>query len=325
MLARFPQQFGAELPLGQLFEASTIAGLATCLQRLDDAGDPLRGVLPLRAEGSDAPLFCIHPVVGLGWSYANLLRHLPSEVPVYALQSPGLRDGDTLPSIEAIAADYLAQIRRIQPSGPYRLLGWSLGGLIAHAMAVQLRSQREQVTLLAMLDAYPFVTEGGGTADEAAQALAALHFLGIEPPPQGAPTSMAALAELLCHSYDVFALPLVQQLLKNDHGLIERISALTQHHLNLARRYQPPQLDASVLFLQATQRGHAGLDGLLHYHPQAWRPFVSGRIELHAIDAAHQSMLDPQPAAQIGRLLHRHLAPASTTAPKNVPQAIAHA
>lgn len=326
MLARFPQQFGTELPLGQLFEASTIAGLATCLQRVDDAGDPLCAILPLRAEGSDAPLFCIHPVVGLGWSYANLLRHLPAEVPVYALQSPGLRGGDAPPSIEAIAAEYLAQIRRIQPSGPYRLLGWSLGGLIAHAMAAQLRAHGEQVTLLAMLDAYPFVTEGNGAVDEAAQALAALHFLGIEPPPQGPPASMAALAELLCHSYDVFALPLVQQLLKNDHGLIERISALTQHHLNLARRYQPPQLDAGLLFLQATQRNHAGLEGLLHYHAQAWRPFVGGRIEMHAIDAAHQSMLDPQPAAQIGRLLHRHLSPASAATPtENVPQAVAHA
>jgi enterobactin synthetase component F len=326
MLARFPQQFGAELPLGQLFEASTIAGLAACLQRLEDASDPLRGILPLRTEGRDAPLFCIHPVIGLGWSYANLLRHVPAEVPVYALQSPGLRSGDAPASIEAIAADYLAQIRRIQPNGPYRLLGWSLGGLIAHAMAVQLRAQGERIQLLAMLDAYPFVTEHAGTPDEAAQALAALHFLGIEQPPQGPPTSMAALADLLCHSYDVFALPLVQQLLKKDHGLIERISALTQHHLNLARRYRPPQLDAGMLFLQAAQRSNTSLDDLLHYHEQAWRPFVSGRIELHAIDTAHQSMLDPLPAAQIGRLLHRHLSPEPASAAlENAPQAIAHA
>jgi enterobactin synthetase component F len=326
MLARFPQQFGVELPLGKLFEASTIAGLAACLQRLDHATDPLGTILPLRAEGRDAPLFCIHPIVGLGWSFANLLRHLPAEVPVYALQSPGLRSSGAPSSIEAIAADYLAQIQRIQPSGPYRLLGWSLGGLIAHAMAAQLRAQGESVQLLAMLDAYPFVTEHAGARDETAQALVALHMLGIETPPQGPPTSIAALAELICHSYDLFSLPLVQQLLKDDPALIERIGALTQHHLNLARSYQPPQLDANMLFLQAAQRNVTNLDDLLHYHAQAWQRFVSGRIELQSIDATHQSMLDPLPAAQIGRLLQRHLSPMPAPAAlQNVPQAIAHA
>src|SRR5581483_1008225 len=58
-------------------------------------------------------------------------------------------------TIPALAAQYVDQIRRIQPFGPYRLLGWSFGGLVAHAMATQLESEGERVDLLAVLDAYP--------------------------------------------------------------------------------------------------------------------------------------------------------------------------
>ena len=72
--------------------------------------------------------------------FSALLRHLDPMIPVYGLQSRGLRGGVSLPgSIEEIAADYLAQIRRIQPEGPYRLIGRSLGGLIGHAIAGQMQ------------------------------------------------------------------------------------------------------------------------------------------------------------------------------------------
>lgn len=54
-----------------------------------------------------------------------------------------------------MAADYIEKIRTVQPKGPYRLLGWSLGGNVIQAMATQLQSRGEEVSLLVMLDAYP--------------------------------------------------------------------------------------------------------------------------------------------------------------------------
>ena len=58
-----------------------------------------------------------------------------------------------------MAADYLRLIRKVQPVGPYNLLGWSLGGLVAHAMATQLQSEGQEVALLSLLDSYPFDPE----------------------------------------------------------------------------------------------------------------------------------------------------------------------
>ncbi|MEE7567333.1 non-ribosomal peptide synthetase, partial [Xanthomonas sp. Kuri4-3] len=183
LMAQFPDRFGVELPLASLFQASTIAGMATALRRrgpaAGNASDPLGDVLHLRAGDPSQPaLFCIHPVVGLGWSYLSLLGRLDPRWPVHALQSPALRAPETLPgSLEELAQAYLARIRAIQPHGPYRLLGWSLGGLIAHAIAASIRAAGEHVDLLVMLDTYPH-RHDAVALDEAQRVQAAARFLG---------------------------------------------------------------------------------------------------------------------------------------------------
>lgn len=310
MLARFPEHFSMELPLSSLFEASTIAGLAGYLQRADSLSDPLGSLLPLRLSQQQRPLFCIHPVVGISWGYANMLRHLDGKLPVYGLQSHGLRGKTSLPeSIEEMAADYLVQIRRKQPHGPYRLLGWSLGGLIAHAIAAQLQAQGEHVECLAMMDSYPFVTDDAqACSDEALEVQAILHFLGFHQLARdNPPANMDALSDALCREYDVFSVPLVQEIMKSDPQLIDHVSAVTRNNLRLARQYVPQLIDADLLFFHATANEPVELDGLLQYHPRAWRSFVGGRIETHEIDCHHQNMLEAGPAAQIGGLLQQKL------------------
>nr|WP_230598929.1 non-ribosomal peptide synthetase [Xanthomonas albilineans] len=205
LLARFPSQFGIELPLGSLFQASTVAGLATLIVSDDNVhSDPLAPLLRLRkGDESNPPLFCIHPVVGLGWSYFALLGQLDPSYPVYALQAPALRSGVALPdSIETIASEYLRRIRGIQPQGPYRLLGWSLGGLIAHAMTAQLHADGQEVELLVMLDAYPYRQHINALGDDAARIQATMEFLGIRlSPDQPAPVHVTDLSMLVCEHY----------------------------------------------------------------------------------------------------------------------------
>ncbi|WP_368861098.1 alpha/beta fold hydrolase [Streptomyces actuosus] len=74
-----------------------------------------------------------------------MLHEISAEHPVYALQARGMGGDKELPRrLEDMAADYVARIREVQPSGPYHLLGWSFGGVVAHAMAVQLRKAGEE-------------------------------------------------------------------------------------------------------------------------------------------------------------------------------------
>ncbi|MFD5514955.1 amino acid adenylation domain-containing protein [Streptomyces sp. NPDC127066] len=148
---------GADLAVGALFETPTPAALARSIEG-DRTGSAFDVLLELRGHGSRPPVFCIHPSSGMSWSYTGLLHHITPQTPLYGLQAAGFTDGDVLPeTVEEMAADYLRHIRKVQPLGPYRLLGWSFGGLVAHALAVQLEQAGEEVALLAILDVPPVV------------------------------------------------------------------------------------------------------------------------------------------------------------------------
>ncbi|PAU75284.1 amino acid adenylation domain-containing protein [Halomonas salipaludis] len=114
------------------------------------------GAVMLNGEcGSQPPLFCIHAVMGTVFDYQPLARHLQEVCTVYGLPcrmltDPRHRDS----SLEKMADDYVETIRRIQPVGPYRLLGWSLGGALAAMIAARLEMQAQEVSLLALVDPY---------------------------------------------------------------------------------------------------------------------------------------------------------------------------
>jgi thioesterase domain-containing protein len=118
-----------------------------------EAGGTLDLVMPMRVGGDGPVLFCAPPLVGLSWCYLPLLPHVDARYPLYGLQARGLRRPEPLPtSMREMARDYADQVRRVQPIGPYQLLGWSLGGNIAFAIAEELESRGEQVGLLVILD-----------------------------------------------------------------------------------------------------------------------------------------------------------------------------
>ncbi|WP_336085078.1 amino acid adenylation domain-containing protein [Nocardia sp. SSK8] len=159
----------AELPvvLDDVFSAPTPRALAARIGAVDpDAQRPTEGlaslgsrldpVLDLRAEGTVAPLFCIHQIGGTAWKYAPLARLLRADRPIIGLQMPQLTEPDKqTPTLDDLARFYLDQVRRIQPHGPYHLLGYSLGGNIAHAMAAILEAEGEQVAYVGLLDSHP--------------------------------------------------------------------------------------------------------------------------------------------------------------------------
>ncbi|HEY3568484.1 MAG TPA: amino acid adenylation domain-containing protein [Thermoanaerobaculia bacterium] len=110
-----------------------------------------RSILVPIQEGAPGrrPLFCVHSVGGEVVAYRPLARHLGPEQPVWGLQSPD----PPLESIPEMAEHYLAAVRSLQPAGPYRIAGWSMGGAVAYEMARQLEAAGETTEVLAMIDA----------------------------------------------------------------------------------------------------------------------------------------------------------------------------
>jgi len=120
-----------------------------------------KGALMLNGEcRTQPPLFCIHAVMGTVFDYQPLARRLQGVCTVYGLSCRMLTDPQHRDSsLETMADDYVETIRRIQPVGPYRLLGWSLGGALAAMIAARLEGVGQDVSQLALID--PYVPGGG--------------------------------------------------------------------------------------------------------------------------------------------------------------------
>ncbi|MFF3195077.1 non-ribosomal peptide synthase/polyketide synthase [Streptomyces misionensis] len=299
LASRVRETLGLELGLRMLFEAPTVAGLSERLV-MDDPEDALDVVLPLRPTGTGTPLFCIHPGGGISWSYSGLLNHIGPQHPVYAIQARGLGRPEPLPaSFEEMAADYADQIRKIQPQGPYLLLGWSAGGLIAHALACELQSRGERTALLAVLDAYPVKDVRFEETPVPTERDVLVGVLDVDPDELGdRELTYAEVAEVLNRRGSAL------------QGLTERQIEVIVHiminNAKLAVDFVPSVFDGDLLLFNSTIDRDGNDAG-----PATWRPYLTGRITSHEITTRHNKMTEAGSLAQIGPILAARLAEAT--------------
>lgn len=156
MVAQLEKVFGRKLPVAAIFQHRTVEQLAQLLQDAAPHYTPASSIVELRGQGTRPRLYLVHGVGGgMFWGYANLARHLGPDQPLFAFKSRGLDGLPEWPTIEEMAADYVADLRAHQPAGPYLLGGYCFGGIVAYEMARQLQEQGESVELLAMINGSP--------------------------------------------------------------------------------------------------------------------------------------------------------------------------
>lgn len=172
MFAELRDRHGVDLPLATLVERPTVARLADLLRtaamaeaetaalELPEEGAPATSdlggsLVELRSGASGTPVFLVHAVGGHVLNYVAMAQAMPPGRPVYGLQSPGLAGGTApLQSIDAMAALYAQEIRRVHPQGPYVLAGGSMGGVVALEVARRLASTGGEIALLGLFDTY---------------------------------------------------------------------------------------------------------------------------------------------------------------------------
>ncbi|TXE12887.1 amino acid adenylation domain-containing protein [Seonamhaeicola algicola] len=154
VMTMIEKQTGNRLPLASLLTNSSISKLAAYMDKNFITWNSL---VPLKTEGSKPPLFIVHGANYNVLIYKNLAENLDKDQPVYGLQAKGI-SGDEKPhdSVEAMAAHYISEILTINPNGPFKLAGFSFGGIIAFEMAKQLKSKGKNVETLALFDSYVY-------------------------------------------------------------------------------------------------------------------------------------------------------------------------
>lgn len=288
LASRVRTELGVELALRTLYECPTVRVLALRLEGGDEvAGGELDPILPLRRRGRLPPLVCLPPAGGLGWRYAGLLGGLDTDRPLYSLQSPGIKD-DTpfLPSFDEFVAYYLNLALSVQPAGPYCLLGWSFGGLLAFAMACRLQRMGCNVLSVTLVDAYPLVDTYPPRDDS----------------PDGPP------AEVLLSADPQFQAKRKALMADPPPGLqaahIDRIFELMVHTTGLVRTFKPDRFEGDVLLFPAQQNSKFG---------SLWKPFVSGTVNIIPIEARHDDVVAPSQLLKVGKSLEQHLGRIVTT------------
>ncbi len=145
--------------LTQLLQHPNIASLAAVAER--DGMRTRDQAVPVRTTGSQRPLFLVHEITGLDGYFTQLGAWIDADIPVYGLPAVGWGEPQ-LRTIEGLAKRLKAAMRAVQPHGPYRLAGWSFGGVLAYEIAIQLIGEDEDVEFLGLLDTrQPALVSGG--------------------------------------------------------------------------------------------------------------------------------------------------------------------
>lgn len=317
LVADIEKQFETKLSVAALLQSPTVEQLAKRLREGDDQSPspPTSSIVAIQSKGSKPPLFLVHGAGGgMFWGYANLSHHLGPDQPVYAFHSRGLDGLEEFGTIEEMAARYVADLRAIQPRGPYRLGGYCFGGNVAYEMARQLEAQGEKVASLAVFNAWPpnsSYTSPRLTPKFCLRFLNNLRYwagyvLGLKPEQQ---------RELL----------------------LWKLRSLSRKSLRLANRLRTPteSLDVAewVDLSDQPQERHAlwaaHIRAWLECRPKpfgghltlfrtrchplfcsfddacGWRELAAGGVTVHVVPGAHESVLDePHVATLAGKLEH---------------------
>ncbi len=324
MFALLRRQIAFDLPLAALFEAPRMADFAALLSRsLHPSGEkgrsmrlPSSGSSHLRhrvwsplvaicqGDARHSPLFCVHGAGGNVFNFKALSLAMGPHRTVYALQPQGV-DGHlpVLESIEAMATQYVAAMREVDGTGPYHLIGYSAGGVIAFEMAQQLKKTGAKIALLAMIDTLtPEATLRKRGFFRKLWLARSWRFQFVVERYRQRKSGKRLQDDC----------PLIEDKLHRGEWLSPELTEvhLFNRILQAQNRYAPERYTDGILLFQAEDATTQFLQGGPH---MGWDAYVEGAIRVFRIPGSHNSMMQSPGLQKLTMILDRELVQLDST------------
>ncbi|WP_309475906.1 non-ribosomal peptide synthetase [Pseudomonas sp. B21-028] len=300
MISRLQKVLDKTIALRDLFVEPTVAGFAQALAPQSRTATR-SNVVPIRRNGSQRPLFLVHPAGGEVQYARDLAPWLNAEIPVYGIAANGFFAGEkTLNTIPDIAANYLTAIREVQPQGPYRIAGWSAGGLIAHEMAHQAIALGETIEFLGIIDSNIQETAPNRPISEA-QFLLVLVKGRMEPALEASLQELAATHEIEPMLISVLSNNLLPELGKDiDTALLRTHLAVAYSIYQAMDTHVSPStaVKVSLFIAQDEPRPDTTL---------GWRAFHGEHLHVTLVPGEHHTMMRAPYVSELGEAISQAL------------------
>jgi amino acid adenylation domain-containing protein len=285
LFALIEKRLGKKLPLTAIFQGATVEHLVGVLRQQATPG-PQSSLVPLQPRGSKRPLFLVHPAGGHVFPYIHLTQLLGPDQPCYGLQARGLEDGqDPHTRIEDMAAYYIQALQTVQPTGPYLLGGWSMGGVVAFEMAQQLHAQGQRMALLALLDGRIPTPDETFPEEDSEAILLVERYFGISFGP------MESMAELPKDEQLAFMLEQAKSAglvpAELDVAQARRFVELLRSDLRATQNYGLHFYPGRITFFKASET----LAGASPDPTMGWNEWASGGVEVHVVPGNHANLM----------------------------------
>ncbi len=286
------KQNGMKVSLTQLFAHPTIKAVAQQVT-LEDRSFLDLDVVPFRTKGDGTPLFLVHEISGEVRYGHELMHHIDADIPIYGLTGEPPSE-ISLRTVQGMATRFVQAIRAVQPAGPYRIAGWSFGGMLAYEIAAQLTGEDEKVEFLGLLDTYREVS----ITDFPQQDAGLLHKI-IEAwyPTQAIAGELTAAADFsaLVRKYQ-------ESGLLPEHFSIEEIRAYLfriRLHYQAGHEYEAHPIPVPIYLLSAQQ-------GETDDASRGWGAVApEGLIHIIPVPGNHKSMMEKPHIASLGAAISR--------------------
>jgi thioesterase domain-containing protein len=255
-------------------------------------------LVAIQPGGTKQPLFLVHPAGGQVFPYVQLAQLLGPDQPCYGLQARGLEGGqDSHRRIEDMATHYIQALQTVQPTGPYFLGGWSMGGVVAFEMAQQLNALGQQVALLALFDGR-IPSPGESFPDKDAQAVSLVErYFGISFGPMESLEQLPKDQQLAFMLEQAKSAGLVPAEL--DVSQARRFVEILRSDLRATQAYGLKHYPGRITFFKASET----LTGTSADPTMGWSEWASGGVEVHIVPGNHANMMyQPHVGALAGKL-----------------------